>query len=79
VDAHAVYDFHDHRDLLSSLKNTLSLTDRKNFFDKKFLGKQDAHVHRLGRKSTQVPLPDKGMGAGGPPLGARQNAHHLRG
>ena len=36
-------------------------------------------MHQLRRKSRQVPLPDKGMGAGGPPLGARQNAHHLRG
>jgi hypothetical protein len=32
VDAHAVDDFHDHRDLLSSLRNTLPLTDRRNFF-----------------------------------------------
>ena len=26
-------------------------------------------MHRLRRKSRQVPLPDKGMGPGGPPLG----------
>jgi|SRR6516162_1249528 hypothetical protein len=78
VDAHAVDNFHDHRDLLSSLRNT-SPTDREIFLKKVFLEKGDAHVHQLRRKSRQVPLPDKGMGAGGPPLGARQNAHHLRG
>ena len=79
VDAHAVYDFHDHRDLLSSLRNTLPLTDRRNFFEKKFLEKRDAHVHRLGRKSTQVPLPDKGMGGGGTTFRCAPERAHLRG
>jgi hypothetical protein len=32
VDAHAVDDFHDHRDFLSSLRNTLPLTRPKKFF-----------------------------------------------
>jgi hypothetical protein len=65
VDAHAVYDFHDHRDLLSSLRTPSPLPTEEIFLKKNFLEKRDAHVHRLGRKSTQVPLPDKGMGGGG--------------
>jgi len=31
IDLHAVDDFHDHRDLLSSLSNILPLTDRRIF------------------------------------------------
>jgi hypothetical protein len=36
----------------------------ENFFEKKFLGKRDSHVRRLGANKDQVSLPDKGMGVG---------------
>jgi hypothetical protein len=65
VDEHAVYDFHDHRDLLSSLRTPSPSPTEKFFLKKNFSEKRDAHMHRLRRKSRQVPIPDKGMGGGG--------------
>jgi hypothetical protein len=58
----AVYDFHDYRDFLSSLRTLSPSPTEEIFLKKHFSEKRDAHVHRLGGKSTQVPLPDKGMG-----------------
>jgi hypothetical protein len=59
VDAHAVYDFHDHRDLLSSLRNThpsppLDLKKQKTdpSLDSKISRNRNAHLYRLGREST---------------------------
>ena len=50
VDAHAVYDFHDHRDFLSRFRT--SPLHRMNFFEKKFFGKTGFTCASTRRKST---------------------------
>ena len=81
VDAHAVYDFHDHRDLLSSLGGgavVRSLTDREIFdtekqktdppLDSKIFQNRNAHLCGHGANYTAGNGSIEGMGVAYPPF-----------